>query len=407
LGKSPWHAALTAAALALVAGCTVSVPGVPRSTGRDFPPAAVDVAVLDTGGYPTTPGPPPGKAGSEAYGRVLEGQRMANYVVVPTEVDPALTEAIPQNTSTLTTADDLPEPLDSDDAQDFVVGFSTARRSIGARVLINAVLRFTNPAVAADAAGDVAALYVRMSGVPAQYAGVRPAGAVPIPRHPSTVAFASETDEGTELHSATAHGSYVLFQYALSKAGLGGATALIAKTLDLQEPLIDQFVPDEPSHFADLPADTTGLFSRTLRKDPRYAPSPGVWVLYPAAALHIEDDPAGAGAMFAKTDVQAVSVGKTVVYQTADADGARLLAEELTADSQNGGYQPAAEIRGLPTARCLDGGRGEDVSDGSPRRFYCVGFADRFTFEVYSDREVHAHQEAAAQYLMLIGHRSL
>jgi hypothetical protein len=430
--RAPVALACCVAALALVSGCSATVVGVPVPNAGVMTSLGADIRSLNVGSYPTIPSPPPGTAGSVGYGRMLEGQRMANFVVVPTEVDPELTIAIPQNTSTLTSADDLPDPVDQDDAPDFVVGFSTARRSPGPEVLMNLVLRFTDAARAADVAGDMAAAYGRASGAmsaPSAHeagtppagtptgtppagtpagtppagtpAGTRPAGTVPIPRHPGTLAFASDIGEGAELHSATAYGPYVLFQYARSRDGADRATALVARTLDLQEPLIDRFAPDDPSRFADLPADTTGLLSRTLRLDPGYAPFPGAWVLRPRAALHFQDNAATAAAAFADAGVQAVSMGKATIYAAADAAGAQRLADKLTGDSLNHGYRPAAGVFGLPSARCLDGSRGGDASDDSPRRFYCVASAGRYAFEVYSAEAADAHHEVAAQYLML------
>jgi hypothetical protein len=378
-------------AVSILAGCTTSVAGVavPAVEGMSASAVGASATSLDTGAYQTFPGPPAGKAGSESYGRLLEGHRMATYVVLPSDVDPALTIAIPQNTFTATTPDGLPEPLDADDAKDFVVGFSTARSSSGHDVLINMVLRFANPDTAADAAGDIAADYAHA------------AGGVAIPGHSGTQAFASKTDGGTELRAVTAHREYVLFQYVQSHDG-DRATALAAKTLDLQEPLIDRFAPSNIAQFVDLPADTTGLLSRTLREDPRYSPFPGAWVLTPQAAMHFQENTATAGAAFADAGIRAVSIGKATVYEAADPHGAQRLATSLIAAGLDRGYRPAAPVPGLPAARCLDGVSDSDHVDDSPRQFYCVASADGYAFEVYSAQEGDAHQETAAQYLMLV-----
>ena len=385
--------AAAAVAVSVLAGCTTSVAGVPVPAVEGMSATGANGTSLDTGAYQTFPGPPAGKAGSESYGRLLEGHRMATYVVLPSDVDPTLTIAIPQNTFTATTPEGLPDALDADDAKDFVVGFSTARSSSGHDVLINMVLRFANSDTAADAAGDIAADYAHS------------AGGVAIPGHERTQAFASKTDGGTELRAVTAHLEYVLFQYVQSHDG-DRATALAAKTLDLQEPLIDRFVPSNVSQFVDLPADTTGLLSRTLREDPRYSPFPGAWVLTPRAAMHFQENTATAGAVFADAGIRAVSIGKATVYEAADPRGAQRLANSLIAAGLDRGYRPAAAIPGLPAARCLDGGSDSDYVDDSPRQFYCVGSADRYAFEVYSAQEGDAHQETAAQYLMLVARGS-
>ena len=377
---------MAAAAASLAPGCTYFAPQMPVDTLRAIPQPGG--ALLDTGAYPTTASSPPSKAGTEWFGRVLEGHRMANYVVVPSQVDPRLTRAIPQNTNTLQNAGDLPVPLDEDDSKDFVVGFSTARSSAARQVLINIVLRFTAPAAAADVAADTAALYARTT-------GTSHGGTVSIPRRPPTLAFASETAEGAELHSVTPHGPYVLFQYARSKQGVSDAITLVSKTLDMQEPLIDQFVPDDPSRFADLPTDETGMLSRTL-------PDPGLptggFVYQPRAALHFQDDSAKAASMFAASGVLAVSAGKSTVYEAADPAKAQGLADSFAADRHDNGYRPAAAVNGLP-ARCFDGGRDNDAS---PRNFYCTGSAGRYAYEIFSTDQVDAHRQVAAQYRLLM-----
>lgn len=378
--------ALAAAAVSLASGCAYFGPQMPVDTLRATPQPGG--ALLDTGAYPTTASSPPGTAGPGWLGRVLEGHRMANYVVVPSQVDPRLTRAIPQNTNTLQTADDLPAPLDEDDRKAFIVGFSTARSSAARQVLINIVLRFTTAAAAADVAGDTAALYARTTGTPH-------GGTVSIPGGRLTLAFASETAEGAELHSVTPHGPYVLFQYARSKQGVNDAITLVSKTLDMQEPLIDQFVPDDPSRFADLPTDETGLLSRTL-PDPD-VPAGG-FVYQPRAALHFQDDSAKAATMFAASGVLAVSAGKSTVYEAADPSTAQGLADSFAADRHNDGYRPAAPVNGLPV-RCFDGGRDNGAS---PRNFYCIGSARRYVYEIFSTDQVDAHRQVAAQYRLLM-----
>jgi hypothetical protein len=385
-----WRTAVVAAALSIVAGCAYIASDAPVRTLNAAPhPGA---AVPDTGTYPTTLGPPPGRAGSSFYGRILEGLRMADYVVVPSLVDPRLTRPIPQNTSTLHSNDELPDPLDADDKQNFVVGFSTARSSASDQVLLNIVLRFTTPAAAADVAGDMAAVHARS-------ADTEHRGTVSIPGHRETLAFASETAQGAELHSVTPRGPYVLLQYVRSKKGLDAATRLVSKTLDLQEPLIDRFVPDDPSRFADLPTDDTGLLRRTLPLPSQDTDLPARgWAYGPRAALHFQEDAAKAATLFAMTGVTAVAAGRSTVYQAADVAAAEMLADRLSADRRDDGYRPAAAVSGVPSARCFDGGRNDDES---PRNFYCAGSAGRYAYEIFSSNLADAQRQVAAQDRLL------
>lgn len=72
--------------IALLAGC--SVAGSPTAATVSVP--SVDVSALDTGTYPTSPRPPFGKATEDDI-IAVEGQRLAQFVLAPFEVDRDLT----------------------------------------------------------------------------------------------------------------------------------------------------------------------------------------------------------------------------------------------------------------------------------------------------------------------------
>jgi hypothetical protein len=76
----------------LVAACTTVVDGVAATAPGGPPPGAVDVALLNTGNYPTRPQPPLGKAGTRFRGGAIEAARMASSVVGPWEIDSRLTD---------------------------------------------------------------------------------------------------------------------------------------------------------------------------------------------------------------------------------------------------------------------------------------------------------------------------
>jgi hypothetical protein len=380
-----------------VTGCGGTVAGspVPAVVGGEHT-AAVNIASLDTGPYPTRARKPLGTAGSSSRGRILEGQRMANDVVMPYEVDPTLRRAIPQSTSTLDSARELPASLGgAAAAHGFLVGFSTGRRSVspGGEVLINIVLRFPDPGAAVQAAADMAA--TEGSGQPRT-----PADVVPIPDHPTAIGFRSGTGTAAGVTSFAPHGSYVFYDYAQSGDGPDSAAALIGKVIALQQPRIDQFSPTDPSKFAEIPIDSTGLLVRTLPLTADSA-SPDGAVYFPRAALHFQDEPDVAAATFDAAGVQAVAVSRTRIYQAGDAAGAARVADTLAGDARDNGYRPAGAVPGLPSARCFDGSRDPG---SSPRRFYCVGVEDRYAYEVFSEHEHDAHQQVAAQYRLLLAH---
>jgi hypothetical protein len=142
-------AALAAALALLVSSCSSSVDSgsAVKATNDVAPGGAVDVALLDVGNYPTKPSPPLGSAGTVEIGAIVEGQRMANYVTGPWEVDSSLIRSYANSAVVLKNAAALkfvlPEALAAPASRrDFVAGFYTAREDVDRKMLQNAVLRF-------------------------------------------------------------------------------------------------------------------------------------------------------------------------------------------------------------------------------------------------------------------------
>lgn len=80
---------LTAAAV-ITASCTTAVSGDPRRAPGGPLPGAVDISLLDAGNYPVVPRPPLGTATNPTIGARLDAIRMADFVVGPWQVDPAI-----------------------------------------------------------------------------------------------------------------------------------------------------------------------------------------------------------------------------------------------------------------------------------------------------------------------------
>ena len=77
----------------LLAGCSnadTTAEPTGKSGGDQTATASVDPAALDTGSYPTSPAPEFGRATQETILDV-DGQRLAEFTVVPFEIDPELT----------------------------------------------------------------------------------------------------------------------------------------------------------------------------------------------------------------------------------------------------------------------------------------------------------------------------
>lgn len=391
---------LTALALALlVVGCSTTVTGtavkVPSSSGGD----GVDVALLDSGNYPTSPQPALGVAGSPSEGATVEAHRMAANVVGPWEADTSLTEYEESNTGAVKDSDRLNywlgKPVgDGVVGHHFVAGFSSSRHNATGRYkeLMNIVLRFASPQDAAAAAQDMAARSASSS-IANDVHHPQP---FPLPRYPASAAITyqwgpvpSRGDVPTAVMAFTAHGPYVLAQNA-SADTVANAAQFVVTALDLQEPLIDKFTPTPVDQLAQLPIDPSGLLARTL------PPSTGSETVndgdYDAhGALHVEPgDPVHLQALFTSAGIQqAAETAEARVYQAPDPAGANRIVADY-AVSQD----PAAPgVSGMPKAKCFTEKLGS----------WCVGAADRYAFFAQSAQLPDLHQRMAAQYRLLTG----
>ncbi|BCN52119.1 hypothetical protein RE9425_05090 [Prescottella equi] len=153
-------AAAAAATAVLLAGCGTGSADEPAPEQAAGDVAVVDASTLDTGGFRTTPQAQFTTIGGDFRGRSIEGQRMAEYVVNPIEVDPQLTDLTEMSTYVIKDGKSLstllPDPIPQAAVDNgMLAGFSSARSTAGReddQSLINAVLRFPDAAAAQKAA---------------------------------------------------------------------------------------------------------------------------------------------------------------------------------------------------------------------------------------------------------------
>src|SRR4029453_5080004 len=378
----------------LSAACSTAVQGsAVKGSGAPAGPTT-DVSKLEIGPYPTEPSQPLGVTGAPERGVLVEAQRMANNVVGPWEVDSSLTGWFGFGATVLPGPDALaqigPEPFAVAASQHgFINGFASARTAEGQKILLNAVLRFADPAAAAAAAtefGDIAA----KTGEGVQRAQ--------IPGHPDTQAASyTQTEDSTgkrwsAVRAFTPHGQYVFMQLAQAVDGMDAAIGLVAKTVDAQGPIIDKFRATDRSEFADISLDPTGLLARTLPVPEKEATTIQDTTYEQRGALHFQSDPARSAKLFTGTEMNLVAMAKTIVYQTKDSASAVKIVDGFFAELQPTS-QPAKPVNNLPDSRCLQ------LEDKS---FYCLGAADRYAIETTSDKLLDAQQQVAAQYAMLL-----
>jgi hypothetical protein len=392
-------AAVLTAMLIATACSTVTDGAAHRSPGGP-PPGAVDVSLLDTGNYPTRPAPPIGAAGTSEKGGLTEGVRMAGHVVGPWEVDTALAQAV-RPTTVLKDAAALQLLLQERIAaaagkHSYVTGFSSARRTEPDRMsLVNAVLRFADPPSAAAAATEFADLSLQPND------NLPPAQPVTIPNHPDTRASTFETTPPgsttpeTSVSAYTAHGPFVLHQFADTPDGVGPAADMVAKTLDQQIPAIDAFVPTPVSELADLAVDDSGLLARTIPQTGDQIPADTNQVYGPHAALHFQASPLASAQLFTDTGMDLWARGKASVYQVRDGEAAAKMLEQFTSESQDSGGKPVASVPNMPDSRCLQ----HEETLGT--YVVCFAVVDRYVIEAGSVQIADVHQLSAAQYAML------
>lgn len=398
-------------ATALVGCSHTTTAGAPQPPP---PSSSVTASHLDAGKYPTTPLPPLGDAGSARAGTLIEGRRMAAYVVGPWQADATLTAAGAQTTATVIESfDQLARVVWAPIAGGayglpFVVGFSSERQSPGTdpqMSLRNAVLRFADAAAASAAAQNMSARAMSMPRVPSATPIVTaPEQAIPIPGHPDAAGALLTFQEGAqsvrELTVFTSRGPYVLVQVARCASGPDCEAPLAAHTLDLQLPLIDAFSLTAPDQFAALPLDPTGLVARTLPLPPDQATSTSGAAYPPAGALHLEDDPVEADPALKAAGVDEVAVNLTTIYQARDPAAAQTLARSYgDAAAKTPAAQSAPAVPGLPQSGCTR----VAGANGLVPRYWCLATAGRYTIKAVARQLDNAHQQVAAQYRMLTG----
>jgi len=397
---------------ATLVGCShTTTAGAPQPAP---PSSGVTAARLDAGRYPTAPLPPLGDAGSARAGTLIEGRRMAAYVVGPWQADATLTAAGAQTTATVIESfDQLARVVWAPIAGGayglpFVVGFSSERQSPGTdpqMSLRNAVLRFADAAMASAAAQNMSARAMSMPRVPSATPIVTaPEQAIPIPGHPDAAGALLTFQEGAqsvrELTVFTSRGPYVLVQVARCASGPDCEAPLAAHTLDLQLPLIDAFSLTAPDQFAALPLDPTGLVARTLPLPPDQATSTSGAAYPPAGALHLEDDPVEADPALKAAGVGEVAVNLTTIYQARDPAAAQTLARSYgDAAAKTPAAQSAPAVPGLPQSGCTR----VAGANGLVPRYWCLATAGRYTIKAVARQLDNAHQQVAAQYRMLTG----
>jgi hypothetical protein len=408
-------ATITAVVCMVVTGCSRPATEHDASTPPAASGAAANTAALDTGTYPTTLREPLRTAGSSEAGRIVEGRRMAGYVVGPWQVDPKLIRPGSAGAQVITDKLGLgtvvhPEMLTQVGMAPIITGFSCERSAADPAdptSLRNAAVRVADADTANSLAQALAAGGLNMPPAVLKTASMiptEPIRAIPIPNHPEASGMLLVHNEGLlsvqEVIAISAHGPFVLIQVARSAQGPEQAAAMAGSTLDQQIPLIERFTPTDPAQFASLPLDPSGLLARTVPLKSGQGTTMSDATYDRSGGLQLEDDPVTAGPALDAAAVDVVSTSQTTVYQAVDGPAAQRLSATLAdAVAARPGAQAAAAVPGLPQSRCVN------VNDtgGIITKFWCTASAENYAFKTVARQLVNAQQQIAAQYKMLAG----
>lgn len=387
--------ALTFAAVVAVAGaaCGGSEAGPEQTT----PP--IDLAQLDVGNYPTQPRSL-GTAKNSEQARMIEAERLANFVPLPSDIDPAFVSANPSISKIfLEPKGALGRIMDvsrfAEAAPEFVAGFLSSAGSAPdnrGTDLVNAILIFPDEqkAAAAAAALERVDFEANNRNTPVQ-----------IPKYPA--AHAHWQPQTQSIGSWFATGKFVIYTWVfdyvkifLEKVDLPQLLTLVEKSLDTVVPAIGRFTPTPVDQLMTLPIDMDRMLDRTL---PR--PREDSWIDPPGAytghgALHFTTDSAEDRRMIEAAGTDRYATDGTDLFRTRDAAAAIQLREERGGLSKK--FRAAESPKGLPVARCKEYIGNKTVVV----RFYCSVAYDRYAAFAWSHQLLDAQQRISSQYALLV-----
>lgn len=394
--------------MVLVSGCGAN-SGTPRAE-------TPDLTQLDVGGYSIEPlAEPPD--GDEAYGRLIESARMADTLVIPSTIDPALTSnwvaPVPTPMQTVgILADAARGTLIS---HGMVAGVSVASADVPldslprvgtSRAMRITVLRMRDDAAAQDAARDVDA---------ADFAVSPDNVAVTIPNHAE--AHSHWRPQVPTLAASLAHGPYLVTVFIAqpSTTDLAALTAAAAAAFAAELPPLDSLAPTPADKLSALSLDRDGMLRRMVPARPGKWPYPGSsrqdfgsiagWGGF-RRTTGIVFGPAIAQAAYRQGDThdlpraeRIARIGPETLSRFADAVAARSIFQKMVVfDASNG--SPVAAPKGVPDAVCVQDSTVAELA--REQQYGCDVLDGRYLAKVYGSSAQAVQQKAAAEYALLV-----
>lgn len=382
-----------------------STPGTDSSPSGSSPadpaPSTGSSVTATTAGddqlFPTTPISIPATPSTPQSAATLEGRRMASWVLLPSDYDPAYhidksgfgTAPMkgPQALSSLFF--DAPVPAVAE-RYGMITGFRTARNTAEGDELVICVMEFPDADKAAKASKAMAAA------ARTKEQDTAPAN---IPGMPTAYGWTGRynTLDSRYLHTFYASGAQVI--YLWMQTAIKGPKYLHAefpKIYAAQVAELKTFRPVPKKDLMSQKLDPEGLLARTLPS----APGEGTVIdgTYPAKGfLHFMIDPRADKKLYAATGVDLVATNGSTVYRAKDALGAKAVVDDFAA--QIGVNSPKMTRMTAPPGadytRCL-----QDTLGAS---YYCVAQYGRYAVEIRQPDETSMAKAVAAQGALLAG----
>lgn len=389
---------VTASALAVSIGAC----GADESTSAASAPPpepVVDITQLDTGNFPTQPRDL-GKPTSLEHARLVEAQRLGNYLPLPSATDPIFV----YNDGMWTNAFIDAKPLGAimaterfpEAAPDFIGGFVTtagSERNNEGIDLLNAALLFPSEQSAQRAAAE-------LERVDFEYNNRNQR--VEIPKYPAAHAHWQPNGDQS-IGSWYPVGRVVIYTWVydykltyLGRNDLTGLQGLVERNLDAVIPEIEKFEPTPPVKLMEVDVDPEGVLGRTLpgTKDEGTSNPPGVYD--GKSAVHFTVDMSELSQVVADNGVDKFAFDGTELFRARDATGAANVSSHLTKLSRK--FRTEDSPRNLPHARCIEYIGREMLAF----RFYCSVPHGRYAAYTWSSQLLDAQQRISAQYALLV-----
>lgn len=398
--------ALAATASVLAAGCGKSTDGAAASvnSGGDSTTTSSATPVTpgdkDPGKFRTTPQPEFGTAGSDNMGRIVDGQRMAEFVVLPGEIDPQLSEEarayVYKTGSALRVilTEGVPEAADRNG---MINGFSTHRSTGGddpqlKKSLVHAVLRFPDAGSVTKAIAEMSQASLSNPQVPYQ------PGAIDILPNSTVTTRDEPASKLTSAESYTPHGNYIIYDWVqapLTEKDFVAKT--IADAVAKQGPLIDKFPITPVDKLPEEKIDIDHVLKYAVPEEDGNR-SVGQNAVYgPRGAAHFASNDMLNLKNFGETGTTRKASDGTNVYLSKNEVGSKSLFERFSKEQAESFDEPSP-IAGPPGVNNVDCVSARGGMTG--KFYYCLVQKGRYLGEIIESDQKKAMQKTTAQSMI-------